>query len=82
MFNWEIVKDGIGACRLTLAMICYGIWELPFHLAIGDRLFGTYRIAHRIRRLFVVCGNLMLVCGLLGVSYTMGFRIMCRGIFW
>ena len=46
---------GIWGCRLTLALIYYGIWDLPFYLAIGDKLFGTYRIAHRIGGLFVVC---------------------------
>ena len=43
-------------------------WDWPFHLAIGDKLFGTYRIAHRIGGLFVVCGCSILVCGYLGMS--------------
>ena len=64
-----MVKDGNWACCLTLAMICYGIWDLPFYLAIGDTLFGTYRIAHRIGGLFVVCGCSMLMCGYSGVSF-------------
>lgn len=75
-----ILHDGIWACRFTLAMIYYGIWDLPFYLAIGDKLFGTYRIEHRIGGLFVVCGCSIRVRGYLAVSYILGFRIMCRGI--
>ena len=63
VFPWEIIKDEILACRLTLAMVYYGIRDLPFHLAVGDELFGTYRIAHRVGGLFVACGSPMLVCG-------------------
>ena len=43
-------------------------WDWQFHLAIGDELFVTYRIAHRIGGLFVVCGCSILVCGYLGMS--------------
>ena len=45
----------------------YGIWDLPFHLAIDDKVFGTYRVAHRIGGLFVVCGCSIRVCGYLAV---------------
>ena len=61
-------------------MIYYGIWDLPFYLAIGDKLFRTYRIEHRIGGLFVVCGCSIRVRGYLAVSYILGFGIMCRGI--
>ena len=76
------MNDGIWVCRRTAAMVYYGSWDLPFYLAIGDKSFGTYRIAHRIWGLFVVCGCSILVYGYLGGSYITGFPIMCRGIIW
>ena len=53
---------------------------LPFYLAIGDKLFGASRIAHRIGGLFVVCGCSILASGYVTVSYIVRFRIMYRGI--
>ena len=61
-------------------MIYYGVWNLPFYLAIGDKLFGTYRIEYRIGGLLVACGCSVRVRGYLVVSYMLGFRTMCRGI--
>ena len=81
-FTLALMKDGIWGCRFTLAIIYYGVWDLSFYLAlmefgtcrftwqlIGDNLFGTYRIAHRIGGLFVVCGCSILVSRYVGVSY-------------
>ena len=49
------MKDGIWACRLTLAIICDEICDLSFCLAIDDKMFGNYRVAHVIRGLLVTC---------------------------
>ena len=67
------------AGRLTLKMIDCGNWDLPFYLAIGDKLFGTYRVAHRLGELFVVCGcSILESAGIRGVR-IIGFHIMRRG---
>ena len=60
------MKDGIWGCRFTLATIYSGTWDLPFYLAIGDKFSETYRIAHRIGGLFVVCGCSILDPGICG----------------
>ena len=36
-------------------LFIYGIWDFSFYLAIGDKIFGTCRIANRINR-GAVCG--------------------------
>ena len=73
------MKDGSWACHLTLEMIHYGIWDVPFYLAIGDKLYGTFCIAHLIGDLYVVCSCSILVCRYLDVSHFMGFRVLCQG---
>ena len=62
-------------------MIFYGIWGLPFYLAIGDKIFGTYRIAHRIGGLFVVWGSMIQVCGYWGFHILWGFVLCIEAIF-
>ena len=76
---WRRIWD----CRFALAIaVSDGIWDVPFFLAIGDKLFGTYRIAHRIRGGgVVVCGCSKRVCGYLGVSYVMGFIQYVEALF-
>ena len=57
-----------GACRFT--------WQL-----IGDNIFGTYRIAPRIGRLFVACGSLIQVCGYWGFHILRGFVLCIEAVF-
>ena len=64
---WQL-KD-FWSCRFTSKLI-------------GDELFGTYRVAHRIGRLFVVCSFSTMVCGYLRCLYSLGRRIVCPGIIW
>ena len=65
-----------GKSRVDLAVpfylgneLYYGMWDLPFNVAIDDKLSGTYRIAQRRGGLFVVCGDLIRVSGYMAVSY-------------
>ena len=51
---------------------------MPFYLVIGDKIFGTDRIAHRIGGLFVVCGSFIQVCGYWGFHILWGF-VICFG---
>ena len=54
---------------------------LPFYLAIGDKIFETYRIEHRIGGLFVVCGSLIQVCGYWGFHILWGFVLRIGALF-
>ena len=58
-----------GVAVLPWKLFIYEIWDLPFYLAMGDMILGTYRIAHRIGGLFVVFGSLIQVCGYWGFTY-------------
>ena len=50
-----------------------GIWDLPFYMAGGDKMLGTYGIAHRTGGRFVVCGSVIQVCGYWGFHILWGF---------
>ena len=39
-----------------------GIWDVPFYLAFCAELFETYRILHRVGKLYVVLRFQILVC--------------------
>ena len=60
-----------------------GGWNLglPFYLTSGDKIFGTYRIAHRIGGLLVVCGSLIQVCGYWGFHMLWGFVLCIEALF-
>ena len=52
---------------------------MPFYLAIGDNIFRTYRIAHRIGGLFVVCSCLIHVYGYWGFHVLLWGFVLCIG---
>ena len=54
---------------------------LPFYLAIGDKIFGIYRIAHRIGGLFVVCCSLIQVYGYWRFHVLWGFALCIEALF-
>ena len=52
---------------------------ITVYLAMDDDLFGTYRIAHRIGGLCVVCGCSVLVCGYLSFPLLLLGFVLCAG---